>query len=246
VRIRVLLPTFNENANIEAMVREVFKAAPGVAVLVIDDSSPDGTAATVKRLRAEFPKLDLLVRARREGLGKAYLAGFAASMDQADAVITMDADFSHDPAHLDALIAAGQSHAVVIGSRYTRGGGVAGWESWRRALSGGGNLYARAITKLPVRDCTSGFMLLRTEALRRIDPDCVAASGYAFLIELKYRLWRSGASLAEVPITFRARRGGESKLTSHIVAEGMVTPWRLRFGKAGESSARHKSAPKTL
>lgn len=231
MRLRILLPTYNEIANIEAMVREIFRVVPQVEILVIDDSSPDGTAACVKRLRAEFPNLHLLVRAHREGLGRAYLHGFAESLDSADALITMDADFSHDPAHLPALIEAGRSHDLVIGSRYTRAGGVDGWESWRRGLSGGGNLYSRLITGMPIRDCTSGFALLRAEALRRIDRSSIAASGYAFQIEMKHRLWRAGASFTEVPIIFRARRGGESKLSSHIVAEGILTPWRLRLSR---------------
>ena len=230
MQVRILLPTFNENDNIEAIVREIFHTAPDVEILVIDDNSPDGTASTVKGLRAEFPNLHLLFREKKEGLGKAYLAGFAESIDSTDALITMDADFSHNPAHLSALIAAGKAHDLVIGSRYTKGGGVDGWEPWRQILSGGGNFYARSITGLPIRDCTSGFMLLRTSVLRRLDLTHIGASGYAFLMELKYRLWRSGARIAETPIIFRARRGGESKLSGHIVGEGFRTPWRLRFG----------------
>jgi dolichol-phosphate mannosyltransferase len=162
-------------------------------------------------------------------LGRAYLAGIAESLDRADALITMDADFSHDPAHLPALIEAGKSHDLVIGSRYTKGGGVAEWEPWRRALSLGGNLYTRAVTGMPVSDATSGFQLVHTQALRGLNLANVSASGYAFQIELKFRLWSNGATLAEVPIVFQARRGGESKLTSHIVREGVLTPWRLRF-----------------
>ena len=196
---------------------------------MIDDSSPDGTASTVRTLLGEFANLKLLVRPRREGLGRAYLAGIAESLHSADALITMDADFSHDPAHLPALVEAGNSRDLVIGSRYIAGGGVAEWESWRRALSWGGNLYSRAITGMPVSDATSGFQLVRTEALRRLNLGNVSASGYAFQIELKYRLWRSGATLTEVPIVFQARRGGESKLSNHIVREGVLTPWRLRF-----------------
>jgi dolichol-phosphate mannosyltransferase len=231
LRIRILLPTFNENANIEAILRRIFEVVPGVEVLVIDDSSPDGTAATVERLRAGFQNLKLLLRPYREGLGKAYLAGMDQSLDAADALITMDADFSHDPAHLPGLIEAGRSHDLVIGSRYTASGGVDGWEFWRRVLSAGGNRYSRIVTGMPFRDCTSGLMLLRTPALRRLDRANIAASGYAFLIELKYRLWRSGATSTETPIIFRARRGGESKLSSHIVAEGVITPWRLRLSR---------------
>lgn len=234
MKIRILLPTYNENSNIEGILRRIFEILPNAEVLVIDDTSPDGTAATVTGLRAEFANLQLLVRPRREGLGKAYLAGIEASLRtqpaaSADALITMDADFSHDPAHLPALVEAGHSHDLVIGSRYVKGGGVADWEPWRRALSSGGNLYSRAITGLPVSDATSGFQLMRTTALRGLNRATIAASGYAFQIELKYRLWRHGATLTEVPIVFQARRGGESKITGHIVREGMLTPLRLRF-----------------
>lgn len=232
MKTRILLPTFNENANIEGILRGIFKVLPEAGVLVIDDNSPDGTAATVTRLSAEFGNLKLLARPRREGLGRAYLAGIAESLDdtpRAGALITMDADFSHDPAHLPALVAAASSHDLVIGSRYAPGGGVAKWEAWRRALSAGGNLYCRMLTGMPVRDATSGFQLVRSEALAGLRSSAIAASGYAFQIELKYRLWRSGARLTEVPIVFQARRGGESKLSSHIVREGVLTPLRLRF-----------------
>jgi dolichol-phosphate mannosyltransferase len=231
VRVRILLPTYNENDNIEAMLREIFSIVPGVDVLVIDDMSPDGTAVTVKRLQAEFPNLNLLVPPKREGLGKAYLAGMAESIDVADALITMDADFSHNPAHLPALIEAGQTHDLVIGSRYTRSGGVSGWATWRRVLSGGGNFYARLIAGLPFRDVTSGFQMLRCDRLRCVDRSQIVASGYAFLMELKFRMLRAGATWTEVPIVFVARRGGESKLSIHIVAEGVITPWRLRFSR---------------
>ena len=235
MNVRILLPTFNENDNIEGILRRIFEVVPQASVLVIDDASPDGTGRTVARLAEEFENVKLLDRARREGLGRAYIAGIAESLEDADgecadAIITMDADFSHDPGHLPEMIEAAASHDVVIGSRYVRGGGVADWEAWRRALSAGGNLYSRMVTGMPVRDATSGFQLVRTEALRKIGYRRIAASGYAFQIELKYRLWRSGARLVETPITFQTRRGGESKLSSHIVREGVLTPLRLRFG----------------
>lgn len=230
MKIRILIPTFNENSNIEPFLRGVFEVLPDADILVIDDSSPDGTAETVRRLLPEFANLELLVRPRREGLGKAYLAGIGESLDSADALITMDADFSHDPAHLPALVEAAESHSLVVGSRYIEGGGVEEWEPWRRALSSAGNGYSRMVTGMPIHDLTSGFQLAHTSALRRLDLAKIAASGYAFQIELKYRLWRSGASWVETPITFRARRGGESKLTGHVVMEGVLTPWRLRLG----------------
>jgi dolichol-phosphate mannosyltransferase len=236
LKIRILLPTLNEAANIEAILRRIFEVVPHADVLVIDDNSPDGTASIVNRLLPEFPNLGLLLRPRPEGLGRAYLAAIAESLDRADALITMDADFSHDPGHLPALIEAGNSHDLVIGSRYIAQGGVAEWEWWRRALSHAGNFYSRKITGMPVSDMTSGFQLLRTEVLRRLAGIDIAASGYAFVIELKYRLWRNGARVTEVPIVFQARRGGESKLSSHIVREGIMTPWRLRLSSPKSGS----------
>jgi dolichol-phosphate mannosyltransferase len=229
VKTRILLPTFNESANIEPVLRRIFQAVPEVDVLVIDDSSPDGTAGTVERLRAEFARLKLMVRARREGLGKAYMAGMMQSLEAADALITMDADFSHDPASLPDLIAAARSHDLVVGSRYIRGGGSQGWDLRRRLLSRGANAYARLITGIPLQDVTSGFQLARTAALQRLDLAAVSASGFAFQIELKHRLWRLGASCTEVPIVFHPRRAGQSKLTGRVIAEGLVTPWRLRW-----------------
>jgi dolichol-phosphate mannosyltransferase len=236
VNVHILVPTFNENDNIEGILRRIFEVVPQASVLVIDDDSPDGTGRTVARLMKELGNLKLLARTQREGLGKAYIAGMAETLEgadgeRADAVVTMDADFSHDPAYLPGMIESAKSHEVVIGSRYIARGGVAGWEAWRRALSAGGNLYSRMITGMPVRDATSGFQLVRTEALRKIGYRKISASGYAFQIELKYRLWRSGARLVETPIIFQPRRGGESKLSSHIVREGMLTPLRLRFGR---------------
>lgn len=229
MKIRILLPTYNECASIEPMIRGVFKVMPDAHVLVIDDSSPDGTAGIVQRLTPEFPNLKLMVRPNKDGLGNAYLAGIAESLDSFDALVTMDADCSHDPMFLPAMAQAAETRDLVIGSRYAPGGGIEAWEFWRRVLSAGGNLYSRTITGLPVHDVTSGFQLVRTEALQRIDRSKIAASGYAFLIELKYRLWKSGARLTEVPIVFRARRGGESKLSGHIVREGVTTPWRLKL-----------------
>lgn len=172
MKIRILIPTFNENSNIEPFLRRVFEVLSNAGIdadiLVIDDSSPDGTSETVRSLFPEFADLKLLVRTRREGLGKAYLAGIAESLDSADALITMDADFSHDPAHLPALVEAAEAHSLVVGSRYIEGGGVEEWESWRRALSGAGNAYSRIVTGMPIHDLTSGFQLAHTGALRRL------------------------------------------------------------------------------
>jgi len=142
-----------------------------------------------------------------------------------DAVIMMDSDFSHEPCHLPAILARGEE--LAIGSRYVAGGGVEGWEGWRRILSRSANVYARMVTRMPIADLTGGFNLIHASALRKLDVARLTSSGYAFIIELKYMLWRQGVTFAEVPIQFRSRRGGESKITSHIVIEGVLAPWRL-------------------
>jgi len=229
----VLLPTYQERDNIQLILRRIFECAPQIRVLVVDDNSPDGTADAARELMGEFPNLDILSRAGKEGLGRAYVAAFKAALEhpENEAMIMMDADFSHDPADLPRFLEAAETHDAVIGSRYIPGGSVAGWEGWRRTLSGGGNFYARAITGMPVNDATGGYNLIRTAMLRKIDMASLTNSGYAFQMGLKYRLWKLGARITELPIVFHQRRGGESKISGHIVAEGILAPWRLRLSK---------------
>ncbi len=226
----VILPTYNERANIGKIVARLFAQHPGFRILVVDDNSPDGTAGAVTSLQQSFPRLDLLLRREERGFGSAYIAGFRRVLANgpSGAVLMMDADLSHDPAYIPAMLARIETCDVVIGSRYAAGGGVAGWELWRQALSRAGNSYVRAITRMPFHDCTSGFILMRADRLPRLDFSGIAASGYAFLVELKYALWQSGARCEELPIVFRNRAGGESKLSSHIVTEGIRAPWRIR------------------
>lgn len=230
-RTCILLPTYNERDNVDPIIRAIFALVPDIHIMVIDDNSPDGTADVVCALSSEFSNLRLLSRPKKEGLGKAYLDGFGRILANGsfDAILTMDADFSHHPDYLPEILAQGASHDVVVGSRYTSGGGVEGWELWRRMLSGWANFYCRAITGMPLRDCTAGFIFLRTDMLRKLDLGGIRMSGYAFLMELKYALWRAGARFAEVPIVFRCRRSGESKISSHIIGEGVLAPWRLRL-----------------
>ena len=231
----VILPTYNERANIGQVVSRLFAQHPDFRVLVVDDSSPDGTAAAVASLQPGFPRLDLLLRREDRGFGSAYVAGFRRVLQSGapGAVLMMDADLSHDPAYIPAMLDRLATCDVVIGSRYTAGGGVAGWELWRQALSRAGNRYVRAVTRMPFRDCTGGFNLMRAELLARLDLSGIASSGYAFQVELKYALWQSGARIHEIPIIFRNRAGGESKLTSHIVGEGIRAPWRIRSRSRG-------------
>ncbi len=233
-----VVPTYNERDNIENLAGQIFSTVPTIEVLVVDDMSPDGTADAVRSLQSRFPRLKLLYRTEDRGFGPAYLAGFREVMQNPDieAILMMDADLSHNPAHIPAMLERIATCDAVIGSRYTANGGVSGWELWRRILSKAGNRYVRAVTGMPFRDCTSGFNLIRTDLLRRLDLSGIGSSGYAFLMELKHLMWRSGANIQEVPIIFLNRAGGESKLSGHIVTEGIRSPWltrsgRVRFGK---------------
>ncbi|MEK7493905.1 MAG: polyprenol monophosphomannose synthase [Patescibacteria group bacterium] len=227
----IIIPTYNERQNIVPLIQEIFRVVPGVFVLVVDDNSPDGTADAVRNMQEAFPNVQLLVREKKEGLGKAYIHAFRVALadENVRSIITMDADFSHQPRYLPELLTASEKRDVVIGSRYVRGGGVEGWEAWRRVLSICANIYCRLITRMPIFDCTGGFNVIRTSFLRKIDFAGMDSSGYAFLQELKYMLHRAGATFTEVPIVFKNRVMGESKITSHIMREGVVAPWKMIF-----------------
>lgn len=231
MKIVIIIPTYNEAMNIMALVNRVVKFVPNASVVVVDDNSPDGTASVVRSAMSNYPTLSLIVREKKEGLGKAYLYAFdkVLSDRMVDVVVTMDADFSHDPSYLPAMLSHMDHADLVVGSRYAPGGGISGWVLWRRLLSRFGNMYARMVTGLPVRDLTAGFMAIRGSLLRSIDLSNFDASGYAFLMELKDRLHTAGGHLSECPITFMNRAGGESKLSGHIIREGLIAPWRIRF-----------------
>lgn len=225
----IIIPTYNEKENISLLVEEIFKDIPSVFIMVVDDNSPDGTGRVVEDLKKRFPNLSLLSRGKKEGLGKAYINAFQRALEDGDirSVVMMDADFSHDPKYLKEIFKKGEEYDVVIGSRYIKEGGTEGWELWRRILSFGGNLYCRMITRIPIFDCTGGFNLIRTEMLRKIDLSNMDMSGYAFTMELKYGLYKAGARFFEVPIIFKNRAGGESKISSHIISEGVFAPWKM-------------------
>lgn len=233
----VCLPTYNERENVEPMVRalgEVFVAA-GLAgrVLVVDDSSPDGTGEVADRLAAELAYVSVLHRPRKEGLGPAYLAGFARALaDGADLVAEMDCDFSHDPADLPRLVAATAEADLVLGSRYVPGGSVRDWGLLRRAVSRGGSLYARALLRLPVRDATGGFKVYRRRVLEAIALERISSRGYAFQIETTYRALRAGFRVVEVPIVFSDRSAGGSKMSRAIVLEAVWKVPALRIAAA--------------
>lgn len=230
----LILPTYNEAANIEAVVRaaleQLERAGVDPTVLVVDDSSPDGTGRIADRLAQERPQVRVLHRGAKEGLGRAYLAGFRIALEEgADLVLEMDADFSHDPADLPRLIAASEAADLVLGSRYVPGGGVEDWHPARRLISRGGSTYARLVLGVPVRDLTGGFKCFHRRVLEAIDLADVHANGYGFQIELSYKAARAGFKLAEVPILFRARQAGVSKMTPRIALEAVWKVPALRF-----------------
>jgi dolichol-phosphate mannosyltransferase len=226
----LILPTYNEAENLYPLVRavavELARAAPGgFRILVVDDASPDGTGAVADGLAHELPEVEVLHRAGKAGLGSAYIDGFRHALaNGADLVLEMDSDFSHDPGDLPRLIAAAADADLVLGSRYVPGGGVAGWGLGRRLLSRGGCRYARAVLGLDVRDLTGGFKCFHREVLSTLDLSGVRTDGYGFQIELTYRALRAGFRVVEVPIVFRERRGGRSKMTAPIALEAL---WKV-------------------
>ena len=226
VRAVVCLPTYNERENLEPMVRALGSLGlDGLEVLVVDDASPDGTGELADRLAEELPWVHVLHRARKEGLGPAYLAGFQQALELgADLVLEMDCDFSHDPTDVPRLVAAAESADLVLGSRYVSGGGVGDWGFLRRFISRGGSLYAQVLLQLPVRDLTGGFKCFRRKVLETIDLAAISSLGYAFQIETTYRTLRAGFEVVEVPITFSDRRVGKSKMSRAIFLEGM---WKV-------------------
>ena len=222
----VCLPTYNERENLEPMVR----ALADYDVLVIDDSSPDGTGELADTLARELPNVSVLHRARKEGLGPAYLAGFRRALaDGADLVLEMDCDFSHDPADVPRLVAAAADADVVLGSRYVPGGSIRNWGLLRRAVSAGGSLYARVVLGVRVHDLTGGFKCYRRSVLETLDLDAVDSKGYAFQIETTYRALRAGFRVVEVPIAFTDRTAGASKMSRRIVLEAVLKVPALRL-----------------
>jgi dolichol-phosphate mannosyltransferase len=236
----VVLPTYNEAENIEPMVRAVLAALPEARVLVVDDSSPDGTGAIADDLAAELPAVSVLHRPRKAGLGRAYVSGFGHALAAgATHVVEMDADFSHDPEDLPRLLASADAGAdVVLGSRYVAGGGVTDWGLVRRAISRAGCRYARTVLGVRVRDLTGGFKCFRAEALHAIGYETVRSQGYAFQVELSFRALRRGLRVEELTITFRERERGESKMSWRIAWEAAVLVPRLRFGRRRVLRAR--------
>jgi dolichol-phosphate mannosyltransferase len=229
-RMLVIMPTYNERLNIPLIVPAVLAQHPALELLIVDDNSPDGTGAIADQLAAENPRVHVLHRAGKEGLGKAYIAGFRWALECGyDLMFEMDADFSHDPRFLPAMIEAAGDADLVLGSRYKTGVNVINWPISRLLLSLGANQYARWVTGLPLTDSTGGFKCFRRKVLEAIPLDRVRSNGYAFQIEMSFLAWRRGFRLKEIPIVFTDRVEGQSKMNKKIVREAIWMVWWLRI-----------------
>ena len=230
-RALVIVPTYNERENISRLIRSVLEKDPRLEVLVVDDGSPDGTAAIVEAIAAETSRVHILKRPRKMGLGTAYLAGFKWSLERKyDYTFEMDADFSHDPGHLPEFLRAIETADLVLGSRYREGKvTVVNWPIKRLLLSYYANVYARVVTGLPLWDATGGYKCYRRTVLEAIDLDDVRSNGYAFQIEMSFRAWRKNFRIVEIPIVFVDRTEGTSKMSGAIVREAIWMVWRLRL-----------------
>jgi dolichol-phosphate mannosyltransferase len=232
--VLVVVPTYNERENLPVLTRGVLAHA-GFRMLVVDDGSPDGTGAVADALAADYPgRVEVMHRTGQRGLGRSYIDGLHKAITQPDVdlVCQMDADLSHDPEYLPALVAATADHDLVIGSRYLNGVSVVNWPLHRIFLSAFANRYIRLVTSLTPRDCTSGFRCWRREALARLPLRDMVSDGYAFLVEMLFEASRRGCRIGEVPIIFIERRQGQSKVSGAVLAESLITPWRLLFRKS--------------
>jgi len=232
VKSLICIPTYNEKDNIEPITSAVLAATGSEThILVIDDNSPDGTGEIVRGLSASQPRLHLLSRAGKEGLGRAYIAGFKWALENGyEVIVEMDADFSHRPEDLTKILKAIEPVDFAIGSRYVEGGRTVNWGLGRKIISRGGSLYTRLILGYPLADWTGGFNAWKAQTLRAIGLDSVKSNGYSFQIELKYRAMKAGCRGVEVPIVFEDRRVGQSKMTTKIVTEAFTRVWGMRFG----------------
>jgi dolichol-phosphate mannosyltransferase len=230
-RALVLIPTYNERENLPRLIPQVLSQDPRIEILIIDDASPDGTGALADEMAAQEPRLHVLHRAGKLGLGTAYIAGFRWGIERGyDYLLEMDADFSHDPTHLPQFLDAIRDYDVVLGSRYLGGRvTVINWPMMRLLLSYCANIYARVVTGLPVADATGGFKCFRRQVLEKIRLDRVRSEGYAFQIEMSFRAWRQGFRIGEIPIVFVDRNLGESKMSKRIIREAVWRVWQLRF-----------------
>ena len=228
----IVIPTYNERENIAELVPAVRELPASPDVLVVDDSSPDGTGQVVERIAANDSQVHLLSRPAKSGLGRAYLAGFAWGLEQGyDVIVEMDADFSHRPEDLAVILKAIETKDFIVGSRWVAGGSTVNWGMGRKLISQGGSLYSRMILGYPIRDWTGGFNAWKANTLKKMNLGTVKSEGYSFQIELKFRALRAGFKGVEVPITFIDRRVGQSKMSSRIVLEALYRVWLIRMGK---------------
>ncbi len=227
----IVTPTYNERNNIRTLVEKIFSLYPTINVMVVDDNSPDKTADVVRELQGKFPNLYLRERSGKLGLASAYLETFRHLLDTHSdirSIISMDADLSHDPVVIGTMLKEIETHDLVLGSRYVKGGGIQNWQLWRLMLSRGGNLYARIVSGIPINDLTTGYQCFRADLLRHKLLQKVTATGFAFLMEIKMFSHGLGAKIKEVPILFKNRIDGTSKISNHIIYEGLIVPWILR------------------
>ena len=243
-RALVIIPTYNEKENIRSIVELVLSQAPNLDVLVVDDNSPDGTAAIVEEMAKAEPRLHLLSRPGKLGLGTAYIAGFKWGLARQYAyLIEMDADFSHDPREIPNMLKAIQQADLVLGSRYINGVRVVNWPLSRLFLSKGASYYVRIMTGLPINDPTGGFKCFRRRVLESMKLDEVRSNGYAFQIEMTYQAWMKGFRVCEIPITFVDRYAGKSKMSGHIVREALWMVWALALSQGFRRKPRSQTKP---
>jgi dolichol-phosphate mannosyltransferase len=225
----IIIPTFNEMENLPLIVEAVFKVVPAVEILVVDDGSPDGTGALADELSARDGRVHVLHRTAKEGLGRAYVAGFDWALPRGyELIFEMDCDFSHRPEHLPDFLAAAREADLVLGSRYVKGGATEDWPLLRKAISYGGNTYARLVLGLPYKDLTGGFKCFHRRVLEALPLHDLFSFGYCFQIELTYRAHKKGFRIAQVPITFPDRKRGTSKMSGKIFKEAFINVWKLR------------------
>ena len=231
MKVFVVIPTYNEIENVKKMVAAIFASTSAFSLhlLFVDDNSPDGTGEAIEALRKEHSRIHCLHRAQKEGLGRAYVAGFQKALELgADLIVQMDCDFSHDPKYLPQMIEGATAADLVIGSRYVKGGATPGWPFKRRLVSRAGGIFIRTVTGMPIKDPTGGFKCWRVETLKKIDFSTVDSKGYSFQLEMNHRTWRAGLVIKELPIVFTDRAAGYSKITPGIATESIKIAFKLR------------------
>lgn len=243
----IIVPTFNERENVEALQHAVLAACPEADILFVDDNSPDGTGELLDEMSAKEPRIHVLHRTGKQGLGRAYIAGFKWALEKRyEFIFEMDADFSHDPKEIPGMLNAAQSADLVLGSRYVGGVRVINWPLSRLILSRGAGLYVKRITGLPFTDPTGGFKCYRRAVLEHIDLNRIRSNGYSFQIEMTHTAWLAGFHAVDVPITFEERRSGDSKMSSAIVREALWMVWKLWFRAGLRRSPRGGPHPRSV